>query len=137
MAYRKRTSPIWEFFEPTVTEVNGKDIKRVQCLLCTQQLADGGGTFNLMSHLRNISRSTRGVQMTLAKAVRHRVHSIASCGCVHWSTLPSSQSVLLSLSHGIFTLSVLLMGRASQGYSFEYFRNTPMGRFLGWSLLPS
>ena len=53
MAYRKRTSPIWEFFEPpTVTEVNGKDVKRVQCLLCTQQLADGGGMSNLMSHLQ-------------------------------------------------------------------------------------
>ena len=33
-------------------KVNGKDIKRVQCLLCTQQLADGGGTSNLMSHLQ-------------------------------------------------------------------------------------
>jgi len=53
MAYRKRTSPVWEFFElPTVMKVNGKDIKRVQCLLCTQQLADGGGTSNLMSHLQ-------------------------------------------------------------------------------------
>ena len=53
MAYRKRTSPVWEFFEPpTVTKVNGKDVKRVQCILCTQQLADGGGTSNLMSHLQ-------------------------------------------------------------------------------------
>ena len=54
--------------------------------------------------------------MTLAKTVRHRVHSIASRGCVHWSTLPSSQSVLLSLSCGIFALSVLLMGRTSFNY---------------------
>ena len=53
MAYRKRTSPVWEFFEPpTVTKVNGKDIKWVQCLLCTQQLAYGGGTANLISHLQ-------------------------------------------------------------------------------------
>ena len=28
--------------------------------------------------------------MTLAKAVRHRVHSIASRGCVHWSALPAT-----------------------------------------------
>ena len=47
--------------------------------------------------------------MTLAKAVRHRVHSITSRGCVHQSALPPSQSVLLSLSRGIFALSVLLM----------------------------
>ena len=55
MVYRKCTSPIWEFFKPpTVTKVNGKDVhvKRVQCLLCTQQLADGGGMSNLMSHLQ-------------------------------------------------------------------------------------
>ena len=53
MAYRKRTRPVWEFFEPpTVTKVNGKDIKRVQCLLCTQQLAYGGRTPNLISHLQ-------------------------------------------------------------------------------------
>ena len=55
MAYRKCASPVWEFFEPpTVTKVNGKDVKRVQYLLCTQQLADGGGTSNLMSHLQVI-----------------------------------------------------------------------------------
>ena len=59
--HRKHTSPIWEFFEPP-TKVNCKDVKRVQCLLCIQQFADGGGTSNLMSHCkRNISRSTRGV----------------------------------------------------------------------------
>ena len=53
MAYRKCTSPVWKFFEPpTVTKVNGKDVKRVQCLLCTQQLADGGGPSNLMNLLQ-------------------------------------------------------------------------------------
>ena len=36
----------------TVMKVIGKDVKRVQCLLCTQQLADGGGTSNLMNHLQ-------------------------------------------------------------------------------------
>ena len=53
MAYRKCTSPVWEFFEPpTVTKVNGKVVKRVQCLHCTQQLADGGGKSNLMNNLQ-------------------------------------------------------------------------------------
>ena len=32
-------------------KVNGKDVKRVQCLLCTQQLTDGG-TSNLMNDLQ-------------------------------------------------------------------------------------
>ena len=35
--------------------------------------------------------------MTLAKALRHRVHSIASRGCVHRSALPPSRSILPSL----------------------------------------
>ena len=38
--------------------------------------------------------------MTLAKAVRQRVHSIASRGCVHQSALPPSQSVLVSTGSG-------------------------------------
>ena len=53
MVYRKCTSHVWEFFKPpTVMEVNGKNVKRVHCLLCTQQLADDGGMSNLMSHLQ-------------------------------------------------------------------------------------
>ena len=45
--------------------------------------------------------------MTLAKAVRHRVHSIASRGCVHRSMLPPSQSVLLSfLYEAVFILQL-------------------------------
>ena len=32
--------------------VGEKDVKRVPCKLCDQQLADGGGTKNLLSHLQ-------------------------------------------------------------------------------------
>ena len=53
MASRKRTSRVWEFFqEPVVVLVGEKDVKRVPCKLCDQQLADGGGTKNLLSHLQ-------------------------------------------------------------------------------------
>ena len=115
MAYRKRTSPVWEFFEPpTVMEVNGKDIKRVQYLLCTQQLADGGGTSNVMSHLQ----------------VKHleeykRCMNDSSKSCKTQSTLHSfsrvcpperATAITKRIAEFIFTLSVLLMGRASQGY---------------------
>ena len=49
---RKRTSRVWEFFEePEVILEGGKDVRRVPCKLCEQQLADGGGTTNLLSHL--------------------------------------------------------------------------------------
>ena len=116
MAYRKYTSPVWEFFDPpTVKKVNGKDVKWVQSVLCTQQLANDGGTSNICK--RNFLKSTRGVRMTLAKAVRHRVYSIASRGCVHRSTLLPSQASLL---RGIFALSVLFWWAG----------------LLGWSLLP-
>ena len=103
------------FFEPpTVTKVNDKDLKRVQCLLCTEQIADGGGTSNLTSHLqaKHLEEYKRCTNDS-SKTVRHRVHSIASPRCVHRSTLPPSRNVLLSLSRGIFALSVLLMSRAS------------------------
>ena len=44
---------MWEFFEEPVTVTDGeKDAKRVPCKLCHQQLADGGGTTNLLSHLQ-------------------------------------------------------------------------------------
>ena len=72
------------FFEPpTVTKVNDKDLKRVQCLLCTEQIADGGGTSNLMSHLqaKHLEEYKRYTNDS-SKTVRHRVHSIASCECV-------------------------------------------------------
>ena len=50
---RKRTSRVWEFFEePEVVSEGGKDVRRVPCKLCEQQLADGGGTTNLLSHLQ-------------------------------------------------------------------------------------
>ena len=35
-----------------VVLVGEKDVKRVPCKLCDQQLADGGGTKNLLSHLQ-------------------------------------------------------------------------------------
>ena len=54
MASRKRTSRVWEFFEePVVVSDGGKNAKRVPCKLCDQQLADGGGTTNLLSHLQS------------------------------------------------------------------------------------
>ena len=41
-----------EFFtEPVVVSDRGKDVKRVPCKLCDQQLIDGGGTMNLLNHL--------------------------------------------------------------------------------------
>ena len=53
---QKRTSAVWEYFEEPVVVVEGdqrgKQVKKISCKLCNQQLADGGGTTNLMSHLR-------------------------------------------------------------------------------------
>jgi hypothetical protein len=52
-AQRRRTSPVWEFFAaPIVVEVDGKEIKKIPCLLCEAKLADGGGTSNLANHLQ-------------------------------------------------------------------------------------
>lgn len=54
---RKRNSAVWEFFdEPVVVaehdEKGGKQVKNVPCKLCDQKHADGGGTTNLMNHLK-------------------------------------------------------------------------------------
>ena len=49
MATRKHTSPVWDYFELTEGNVNGK---KVICKLCDGlKLAYGGGTSNLMNHL--------------------------------------------------------------------------------------
>jgi len=37
---------LWSF------QTGGKNAKRVPCKLCDQQLANGGGTTNLLSHLQ-------------------------------------------------------------------------------------
>ena len=58
------------FFEPpTVTKVNGKDVKRVQCLLCTQQHADSGRTSNRPFPLRR-----NGMQLYMTSRL----------GCLRW-----------------------------------------------------
>ena len=53
---KRRISAVWEYFEePIVVPESGRDgkqVKKVACKLCDQQLTDGGGTTNLMSHLR-------------------------------------------------------------------------------------
>ena len=55
MSARKRSSPIWDFFnEPTVASgkgKDGKDLMKVRCKLCNIQLAHGGGTTSLILHL--------------------------------------------------------------------------------------
>ena len=47
---------MWEYFEEPaiVSEVgsDGEQVKKIACKLCDQQLADGGGTTNLMNHLK-------------------------------------------------------------------------------------
>ena len=115
MAYRKRTSSVWEFFEaPTVTKVNGKDVKRVQYLLCTQQLADGGGTSNLMSHLQAIHlEESKRCMNDSSKSCKTQstLHSFS------WVCPPERATAITKrIAEFIFTLSVLLMDRASQGY---------------------
>ena len=53
MATKRRTSRVWEFFDEPVTVSDGeRDVKKLPCKLCHQQLADGGGTTNLLSHLQ-------------------------------------------------------------------------------------
>ena len=52
---RKRKSAVCEFFdEPIEEEVNEKTPKnkKIPCKMCDAQLADGGGTSNLMNHLQ-------------------------------------------------------------------------------------
>ena len=53
---KRRISAVWEYFEEPIvvpeTGKDGKQVKKVACKLCDQQLTDGGGTTNLMSHLR-------------------------------------------------------------------------------------
>ena len=52
---RKRKSAVWEFFdEPIEEEDNEKTSKnkKIPCKMCDVQLADGGGTSNLMNHLQ-------------------------------------------------------------------------------------
>ena len=54
---KKRKSTVWEFFdEPVVIgehdENDGKVVKKVPCKICGTNLADGGGTTNLMNHLK-------------------------------------------------------------------------------------
>ena len=49
---KKRSSPVWEFFEePMVVEEreDGVVVKKISCKLCDMNLADGGGTSNLHS----------------------------------------------------------------------------------------
>ena len=49
---RKRTSPVWEFFELMEVDVDGKKTKKAICKLCDGlKLAYGGGTTNLLNHL--------------------------------------------------------------------------------------
>ena len=46
--------------------------------------------------------------MTLAKAVKHRVHSIASRGCVHQSTLlPSQKRIAEFVAQDLHPISVV------------------------------
>jgi len=147
MAYRKRTSPVWEFFEPTVTKVNGKDVKQVQCLLCTQQLADGGGTSNLMSHLHakhleeyknctNDSSKSCKTQSTLHSFSRVCPPECATAITKHIAEFVARDLHPISVVDGQGFTRLLNYLILENCHSFEYFRNTPMGRFLGWSLLP-
>ena len=53
MAKRKRSSPIWEYFELTDVLKDGEMIKTASCTLCDDvQLAYTGGTTNLFNYLR-------------------------------------------------------------------------------------
>ena len=51
MLTRKRTSLVWYFDAPVAIKENRKDVVRVRCELCGMQLAHGGGTISLASHL--------------------------------------------------------------------------------------
>ena len=51
MSTRKRTSPMWEFFELREVAIDGKKLKKAVCKLCDGvSLAYGGGTSNLLNH---------------------------------------------------------------------------------------
>ena len=48
-----RTSPVWEFFELKEVAINEKKFKKAICKLCEGvSLAYGGGTSNLLNHLK-------------------------------------------------------------------------------------
>ena len=52
---RKCESGIWECFDEPVEEESNENTsrnRRIPCKLCDLQLADGGGTSNLMNHLQ-------------------------------------------------------------------------------------
>ena len=52
MSTRKRTSPVWEFFELMEVAINEKKFKAAICKLCEGvSLAYGGGASNLLNHL--------------------------------------------------------------------------------------
>ena len=52
---RKCKNGVWEFFDKPVEEEGNEKTsrnRRIPCKLCNLQLADGGGTSNLMNHLQ-------------------------------------------------------------------------------------
>ena len=52
MSTKKRTSPVWEYFDaPVEAKEKGKDVMKARCKLCGVQLAHKGGTTNLALHL--------------------------------------------------------------------------------------
>ena len=52
MSTRKRTNPVWEYFDaPVAIKESGKDVVKVRCKLCGMQLVHRGGTTSLASHL--------------------------------------------------------------------------------------